>query len=298
MAGRHHEDDHACCCARADGSCAGLAVRRLNSERVRELAEEIWTASTGSVMPARPTLDPRAGRPGASALAAYQRRRQQELEAWRQGWWWRAGALAAATIGGGLLIGLTVGAWMGWPMALAAALATGWRLRFRPSTEASVWHRQAATQRRTADALQPLKREGHLVLHDVTLPGWSASLDHLVVGPTGVWVIRSWQRARLPWLPTRMSSWRARGTTAGPLPELRWQAGAIADILAAGSLIPVRTLLCIHGGTLPEAHRSGEPVQAATRRQLAEIVRHGSPLQPSDVEGATTRALALLRPAL
>jgi hypothetical protein len=131
MAGRRHEGDHhACGCARPDGSC-GPGGPALDSERVRELAEEIWTASSGRVMPARPALDPRASRPGASAQAAYQRHRQEELTAWRQGWWWRAGALAGATIGGGLLIGLTVGAWLGWPMALAAVLVTGWRLRYR-----------------------------------------------------------------------------------------------------------------------------------------------------------------------
>jgi hypothetical protein len=37
------------------------------------------------------------------------------------------------------------------------------------------------------------------VLHDVTLPGWLDSLDHLVVGPSGVWVVGSGQgRGRLP----------------------------------------------------------------------------------------------------
>lgn len=276
-----------------------MAVRRLNSERVRELAEEIWTASTGSVMPAHPTFDPRASRAGASARAAYQRQRQQELQAWRQGWWWRAGALAAATTGGGLLIGLTMGAWLGWPMALAAALATWWRLRFRPSASASVWRRQSATQRRTADALLPLEREGHLVLHDVTLPGWSASLDHLVVGPTGVWLIRSWRGGPLPSLPRRTSPWPAGRTTGGPLSELRSEAAAFAAILAGGPLIPVRPLLCIHSRALPpQAHRSVEPVQVTTNRQVAEIVRHGSPLQPSDVQRATARALELLRPAV
>jgi hypothetical protein len=192
--------------------------------RPQEQAEEIWTASTGKMLPARPALDPRGSRPGASAHAAYQRRRQQEREFWRRGSWWRAGAVGTATAGGGLLLGLTVGAWQGWPMALVAALATGWLLRFRPSASAITWRRQAATQCRAARVLQPLKQEGYLVLHDVTLPGWPASLDHLVIGSTGVWVIRSWQRTRPLSLPKGMSSWGARGATAGPLPELRWQA--------------------------------------------------------------------------
>jgi hypothetical protein len=48
-------------------------------------------------------------------------------------------------------------------------------------------------QRRTANVLDPLAEGGWLVLHDVTLPGWLDSLEHLVVGPTGVWVVGSWQ---------------------------------------------------------------------------------------------------------
>jgi Nuclease-related domain len=52
-------------------------------------------------------------------------------------------------------------------------------------------------QRRTAAVLRTLDGEGYLVLHDVTLPGWLDSLDHLVIGPTGVWVVASWGRRRL-----------------------------------------------------------------------------------------------------
>jgi hypothetical protein len=108
MAGRRHEgEDRVCGCDRDDGSCAGLVVRRLSDERVRELAEEIWTASSGTAMaiPAVPLADPRGGEPGASAQAAYQRHRQQEVEVWRRGRWWRALAAAVAAVGGGLLIG-------------------------------------------------------------------------------------------------------------------------------------------------------------------------------------------------
>ena len=64
MAGKRHEGDRACCCDQADVHCAGLTVRRLSSERVRELAEEIWTASNGAVVPARPAPDPRGSRAG------------------------------------------------------------------------------------------------------------------------------------------------------------------------------------------------------------------------------------------
>jgi hypothetical protein len=153
MAGRRHDDGRVCLCDLPDGTCAGLLVRRLSQDRVWELAEEIWTASSGDVLPARPILDPRSSRAGASAEAAYRQHRDRER--------------------------------------------AGWRLRFRPSPGVRVWRRQAAMQRRAAEVLTPLGEDGYLVLHDVTLPGWLDSLDHVAVGPTGVWVIESWRHRRL-----------------------------------------------------------------------------------------------------
>jgi hypothetical protein len=58
MAGRRHDDGRLCLCDPPDGTCAGLVVRRLSRDRVRELAEEIWTASSGDLLPARPVSDP------------------------------------------------------------------------------------------------------------------------------------------------------------------------------------------------------------------------------------------------
>src|SRR5207247_2350190 len=83
----------------------------------------------------------------------------------------------------------------------------------RPAASASLGGRQAALQRRAATVLQPLDAKGYLVLHDITLPGWPASLEHLVVGATGVWVIESWRR-RLPTLRKGASPWRANGGAA------------------------------------------------------------------------------------
>ena len=79
---------------------------------------------------------------------------------------------------------------------MAAAQQVG-ELALYPSPEAGNWRRQAVMQRRTAAMLGPLEHEGYLVLHDVTLPGWLDSLDHVVVGPTGVWVVASCRRRRL-----------------------------------------------------------------------------------------------------
>jgi hypothetical protein len=296
MAGKRHEGGHAGCCDRADGSCVGLAVRRLSQQRLAELAEEIWTASTGSLLPARPSSDPRSSRPGASARAAYQRCRQQELEARRPGRWWRTGTVVATAAAAGLLVGLVMGAWLGWAATLSVGVVAGWRLRFRPSRGAIVWRRQAALQRRTAGALQPLQQEGYLVLHDITLPGWPASLDHLVVGATGVWVIES-RRGPLPPRRKGTAPWRANGDLAGLLHGLQSVAAAITDALANGASIPVRSLLCVHGAIWPGGHRSMEGTTLVTLRRVADLVRRGSPSPAREVERATARALEVLRPA-
>jgi len=89
MAGKRHDEGRVCLCDRADGTCAGLAVRRLSRDRVRDLAEETWTASSGLLPTVRRDGDPRTSRPGASARAAFLRRRE-ERAAWRPGSAWRA----------------------------------------------------------------------------------------------------------------------------------------------------------------------------------------------------------------
>jgi hypothetical protein len=287
MAGKRHDDGRVCLCDRPDGTCAGLAVRRLSRDRVRDLAEEIWTASSGYLPPVRDLPDPRSSRAGASAEIAYRRRREQERATWRPGWAWRAWAVAGAALAAGLLIGATVGAWLGWSAAVAAALLAWSRLRFRPSPGVGIWRRQAAMQRRTAAVLRPMAEQGHLVMHDVTLPGWLDSLDHLVLGPTGVWVVASWGRRRL--LP-------GGGPPPVPVRGLRGQAEAVAHVLEGWARVPVRALLCVHSPwSVPQRTSGG--VRVAALGQLPGIVRSGPATPPGELEQATGRLLEVLRPA-
>ena len=185
MAGKRHDDGRVCLCDRPDGTCAGLAVKRLSRDRVRDLAEEIWTASSGFARrsaptatrgpagPAPPPRPPTAGaaRPSASAggRAGPGGGGRSPAPPWR-----RAGDRPDRR----RLAGLAGGRRGGGDRLVAAALP--------PSPGVAIWKRQAAMQRRTAAVLRPLGEEGYLVLHDITLPGWLDSLDHLVVGPTGL----------------------------------------------------------------------------------------------------------------
>jgi hypothetical protein len=110
----------------------------------------------------------------------------------------------------------------------AARLLAGWR--------------RARMQRRSAGVLAALGRDGDLVLHDVILPGWPASLDHLVVGSTGVWVVRSWRPSWPAALRKAVAPRRTNGgSSAGIVRGLRDEAAAVADALAGpprGRLAP------------------------------------------------------------
>jgi hypothetical protein len=287
MAGKRRDDGRVCLCDRPDGSCAGLAVQRLSRDRVRDLAEEIWTASSGLLQPGRAAGDPLSSRAGASALTAYRRRRELERAAWRPGWAWRWWGVAGVALAAGLPIGLTVGGWLGWPVALVAAVLAWSRLRFRLSPEARTWRRQAAMQRHTAAFLRPLGEEGYLVLHDITLPGWLDSLDHVVVGPTGVWVVASWHRRRL------LPGGRPPPATVR---DLRDQAGAVAEALDLLAGVPVRPLLCAHSRwSAPPRLADGVPVAAPG--ELPDSIRQAHRTPPEELEQATDQLLDVLRPA-
>ncbi|WP_344948251.1 nuclease-related domain-containing protein [Sphaerisporangium flaviroseum] len=69
--------------------------------------------------------------------------------------------------------------------------------RWRRHEAVRSWRKGAAGERRTARALRRLERAGHLVLHDRALPRGKANVDHLVIGPAGVFVVdtKNWNRA-------------------------------------------------------------------------------------------------------
>ncbi len=78
---------------------------------------------------------------------------------------------------------------------VAAALIAAWWSRPRPDPER--WLRGAAGEEVTARILGALPARRWVVFHDRRIPGSRANLDHVVIGPTGVWVIDTkTQRAR------------------------------------------------------------------------------------------------------
>ncbi|GIH92786.1 nuclease-related domain-containing protein [Planobispora siamensis] len=142
-------------------------------------------------------------------------------------WNWRAGVTAAA-------------------LAVLADLL--YRRRVRPRDAAS------PGERATARILRALQRRGYVVLHDRALPGVEDKLAHLVLGPTGVYVVGSgvWHRhARVASSKGRL--WIGRSPADDHVRAAASGAQAVADMLRYGHGRPVEVtpLVAVHGTRLP-----------------------------------------------
>jgi hypothetical protein len=181
-------DDNSCC-----PDEPGMRIRAITFE---ELDGYLAQLANPPAHPPLPDPDRRSqwdvgfqdshGRPGASAMAEYRRRRAEEWHSWRA----TLPQRLAGVLVGGITTGLATAAVAGLGLArvtgVAAAALLAWLLRFRPSPATMAWRRGAEGERRTARLLAPLERRGLQIFHDLAVPGSAANVDHLVVGPTGV----------------------------------------------------------------------------------------------------------------
>jgi hypothetical protein len=110
-------------------------------------------------------------------------------------------------------------------------------------------------RRATGRQLRGVRRDGYLTLGARPIPGSREFIDHLVVGPTGVYAIDSekWD----PALPIR--TWNGKKLYHGPasqkdrLDHAIWGANQASEILsgALGTQIAVRPALAIYGPKIP-----------------------------------------------
>jgi len=86
----------------------------------------------------------------------------------------------------------------GWSSPLWRPWRLGGRCGFGPARTPLLGGGGRPGEQRTARLLGPLERHGWAILHDLAVPGSRANIDHLAIGPGGVFVIDSRQyRGRL-----------------------------------------------------------------------------------------------------
>jgi len=205
------------------------------------------------------------GRPGGSAQARWRQLRATEWTAWTWTLRWRVAVLLGIGAGGGVL-GSLLGPRPGLVLGVLAAVAAGWGLRFRSSPASVAWRRGVVGERRTARLLGPLERHGWAVLHDLAVPRRQANIDHLVIGPGGVFVIDSKQyRGRLQ-LDRFGRLWHGRHPLAPALGAVSFEADRAARVLTDPDVVVV-PILAVHGAQVPwgKVVMDGVPVVPARR---------------------------------
>jgi Nuclease-related domain len=189
------------------------------------------------------------GRPGGSAQGTWRRTRAAEWATWTRTLPWRIAVILGIGLGGGVL-GRLLAPWLGLVLGGLAAMVAGWGLRFRPSPDAVAWRRGATGERRTAQLLGPLDRHGWAILHDLAIPGSRANIDHLAIGPGGVFVIDSKQyRGRLQLDPSGQL-WHGRYLLGPALRAVSFEADQAAQVLPDPGVV-VRPVMAIHGARVP-----------------------------------------------
>jgi hypothetical protein len=238
------------------------------------------------------------GRPGGSAQAEYQRRRAAELAAWTPTLPRRVAATLAAGTASALLAGRLGASWpAGLALAGMVAAGVGWGLRFRVSRATWAWQRGAHGERTTARLLARLERHGWVVLHDLAVPGSAANIDHLAIGPPGVFVIDSKQyRGRLRQAADG-SWWHGRYPLAPALRAAQFEADR-ANAMLHAPRVPVLPLVVVHGAAVPwgELVADQVPVVAATRLVPA-LCALPAILQPERVANLADQARVRFRAA-
>jgi hypothetical protein len=167
---------------------------------------------------------------------------------------WRRRIIVAVIFGVGF--GYWLGNWRwGLTFAVLAAIADA-IIRSRTTFNGPAGVRLTAAQKRTMRQLHSLERKGYRSMHILPIPDSAEQIDHLVIGPAGVFAIDSedWDRR----MPVRTSShknlWHGPRNMKDRLEHAHWEADQAAALLTAalssepgGRPVTVRPVLAVYG---------------------------------------------------
>ncbi len=241
--------------------------------------------------PAAPALPP----PGGSARAKFQDLEGKHIEAVNRR---RPRILVRGVAIGALGLTLAVlgGTWgvLGASLVFLAVVWTLGALVVLPDG-VRAWRTGAVGEEMTAAALATLPASTFVVLHDRRKPGSRANIDHVVIGPTGVWVVETKN------YPGSLSVrddelWIAGRRKTAFIDQVKGQAGAVSTVLGG---VPVLPIICVHRADFPLFSRPElRGVRIVGPNGLLDALT-GSPvvLRPDEVAGLARLADQRLRAA-
>ncbi len=176
--------------------------------------------------------------------------------------------------------GIAIGAWLDWRLGVTAAAIvavadTIYRSRTTSVIPAHV--RVASAQRRTRRRLLLLRLSGYASLSCRAIPGSDSVIDHLVIGPAGVFAVDSerWDRR----LPVRASPggqlYHGPFSQRERLRHAMWEAQQARALIGAalGEDVPVRPAMAIYGPVVPWISVRLDGVDVFAGRRLRRYLR-------------------------
>jgi hypothetical protein len=132
-----------------------------------------------------------------------------------------------------------------------------------------------------------------VVFHDLGVTGSPANVDHLVLGPSGVFVIDSKQWSGSVHQSSDGLVWHNHYPLDRTLERVRWEARAISRILGTRAT----ALLCVHGAHVQGGGLHVQGVAIVPAHLLRSALGYDRVLSDFDVELLSATARTSLRPA-
>lgn len=187
-------------------------------------------------------------------------------------WRWRAVIV--------IVVGVVFTIIASWPIGLTLAILAGiidTVYRSRAAPDIARGGSETAAQRSTRRQLNRLRRAGYLALDARPIPNSREVIDHLVIGPTGVYAIDSerWHKK----VPIRTYNgkqlWHGPDNKKQRLEHAKWEARQAEERLSAalGFHVPVRPAMAIYGPKVPWHIATIRDVDVFTGRDLSRYFK-------------------------
>ena len=242
---------------------------------------------------------PEVNVPGGSAQAEFEVRMARRAERIRRTWPVAVGITLVAMLMAYLLVQAYFGA--GWGAVVACVVALMFLRVYveRPQT-LDAWRIGADGERKTATYLDGLADAGFVVLHDRKVPGYGGNLDHVAIGPTGVWAIET--KSLTGKVEIDGDSLRIRGYRQDKIVDQVYREATALQIALREPLadrgLTVTPVICLHRAELPWFNKTVRGVRLASGRQLLRLLRDGEQrLGADEVQRLAEEARRWLPPA-
>jgi hypothetical protein len=169
-------------------------------------------------------------------------------------------------------------------LVIVAVVATPVAMFALPGST-TAWRTGAIGEERTGELLEPLEAEGFRIVHDRLIPGSRANIDHIVVGPPGVFIVetKNYERGLSR---TRREKFAAQATR---------EAAAVARVIQPVQVTP---LVCVHRADLGWFKVEVDNVRFVSPRELIRLLQKAPvKLQANEVTRLAAQIERSLRPA-